>query len=162
MNIKFLQIMLVIAAVLCAVAIVATFNQEVGVSKPAEFSPPGWLRSLRGLRGGPRLTAGELTRNNRAFPEELRLRAGETAAFSVASVNDDSEVRRAVFGVRGNVHLQYRPVAGQKLGGESVEIQNWPTPKDPDAEPVLIVYDRGGTIIIRNRGGGTASVELED
>lgn len=160
MSIKLLQIMLVIAAMLCAVGIAATFGREDG-AMPADFNPPGWLQALDGLASGPRLDAHGLTRSGQPFPTELRLDAGEAVGFNVAPA-EDADVRRAEFTVRGNVHVQYRPVSGQVLAGEPVQIQNWPTAENPDVKPVFVVYDRGGTITIRNRGPGTAHIGLED
>lgn len=161
MNAKALQIMLVLAALLCAVGIAATLGRGGGATMPADFHPPGWLRSLKGLAGGPRLTARELTRNGRAFPAELRLASGEAAAFSVATAKD-ADVRRAEFSVHGSVHIQYRPVSGQRLGGKPVRVQDWPSAENRGAEPSFVFYDRGGAVTIRNQGPGTARIGLKD
>lgn len=160
MNIKLLQVMLVVAAVLCGVGVAGTFGRGEG-AMPAEFNPPDWLRSLGGLAGGPRLDARGLTRNGRPFPAELRLEAGEKADFTVA-VAGGTDVRRAEFAVRGHAHIQYRPVSGQTLTGKPVRAQHWPTTKNPGAEPTFLVYERGGTITIHNRGPSTARIALED
>ena len=156
---KALQIMLLCAAVLCAVGIAASFGQEEGAI-PTEFNPPGWLRSLRGLASGTQLTKRELMRSGRSFPAELRLGAGETVNFQVAAA-EDVDIRRAEFAVRGDVHIRYRPVTGQMLSGEPVQVQEWPSKKDRDAKPAFVIYDRGGTLTIRNRGR-RAQVDLED
>lgn len=161
MNVKALQIMLVFAALLCAVGIAATLGRGDGATMPADFHPPGWLSSLKGLAGGPRLTARELTRNGRAFPTELRLAPGGAAVFSVASAKD-ADVRRAEFSVHGNVHIQYRPANGQRLGGKSVQVQVWPSAENRGAEPGFIFYDRGGAVTIRNQGPSIARIALKD
>lgn len=157
---KALQIMLLCAAVLCAVGIAAGFGQKEG-TMPTEFNPPGWLRALRGLAGGAELTRRELTRSGRSFPAELSLAAGESVNFKVAAAADD-DVRRAEFVVRGDVHIRYRPVTGQMLGGEPVRVQEWPSEEGREAKPAFVIYDRGGTLRIRNRGRSRARVDLGD
>ncbi|EAR21755.1 hypothetical protein [Nitrococcus mobilis] len=160
MSIKALQIMLVIAAVLCAVGVAATFGGGER-AMPADFNPPDWLRSLQGLAGGPRLAARELTRNSRSFPAELRLGAHKTTVFSVTPA-EDAELRRAEFTVRGNVHMRYRPVSGQQLRGKPVEEQSWSADTSRATEPAFIVYDRGGTLTLRNLRGSTARIGLKE
>lgn len=158
---KALQIMLLCAAALCAVGIAAGFGQEKG-AMPKDFKPPEWLRSLRGLAGGAELTKRELTRAGRSFPaDELRLGAGESVNFTVAAA-ENGDIRRAEFAVRGDVHIRYRPVAGQMLGGEPVSVQEWPSEEGREAKAAFVIYDRGGTLRIRNRGRSRARVDLGD
>ncbi|MCO6442225.1 MAG: hypothetical protein J5I81_14375 [Nitrococcus mobilis] len=160
MSIKALQIMLTVAAVLCAVGVAATFGGGER-AMPADFNPPGWLRSLQGLAGGPRLAAHELTRNGRSFPAELRLAAHKTAVFSVVPTKD-VELRRAKFAVHGNVRIRYRPVSGQNLRGKPVEEQSWSADTSRATEPAFVVYDRGGYFTLRNLRGSTARIGLEE
>lgn len=162
MSMKALQILLVVAAVLCALGIALAVSGDDRTS-PRVFEPPAWLEWLEALAGGPRLSAGALTRDGRSFPGTLRLGGGETVRFEAAA-SADAETRRIGFEVRGpgrrDVRIRYRPVPGQRLNGEPVDAQRWPNQED--GAPRFVVYDGGGAFRFRNTGADPAEIRIED
>jgi hypothetical protein len=161
MKVKTLQIMLVLAAVLCVVGIFAGLG--AGTRIDAEnFRPPVWLKSLGGLAGGPQLSVPDLTANGVSWRQPLMLPGGATRHFKV--VKADDEVRRAAFLIgrqgRDMVNIRYQPKPGQRLNGESVDSQRWPNGED--GEPNFVVYDGGGTFVFQNTGPTAVEIRLED
>lgn len=161
MKLKTLQILMVIAAVLCAVGIFAGLGGGSGVDAD-NFQPPAWLKAMGGLAGGPRLTAKDLTNNGVAWKDPLALGGGTWRQFSVSSADD--EVRRVAFRIKGpgrdGLTIRYQPKSGQRLHGEEVEAQGWPN--EEKGEPNFVVYDRGGTFVFRNAGPNVVEIRLED
>lgn len=161
MKIKTLQIMLLIAAVLCAVGIFAGLGGGSRIDGH-NFSPPAWLKGLGGFAGGPRLSARDLTANGVSLQEPLVLPSGRTRQFNVASADD--KVRRVAFLVTGSSHgtlnIRYKPNSGQRLNGKRVDPQSWPNEEKGD--PSFVVYNGGGKFVFTNAGPSSLKIRLED
>jgi len=164
MNLKALQILLVLIVVVFAIGLALVFAPDRVRIDPENFEPPAWLEAFGGLAGGPRLEARELTRGGTAFPANLRLTANQTVEYTVA--RSEERVRRVTFkilqGSRVNVEIRYQPASGQQVGGEEAETQNWKNPKDDHDTASFMVYDRGGAFKFDNRSGQAVDIRMED
>ncbi len=164
MNLKTLQILLVLVVVLFAIGLALILAPDGVDIDPENFESPAWLQSIGGLAGGPRLEARELTRNGAVFPPNLRLTANQTVEYAVA--RSEERVRRVTFkivqGSGVNVEIRYQPASGQRIGGEEAETQDWKNREDDQDTASFVAYDRGGTFRFRNLSGQAVDVRMED
>lgn len=164
MNLKTLQILLVLVVVVFAIGLALVLAPDRVRIDPENFEPPAWLETFGGLAGGPRLEARDLTRAGAAFPANLRLAAGQTAEYAVSG--SEERVRRVTFtivqGSRIDVEIRYQPASGQRVGGEEAETQDWRNREDDSDTASFVVYDRGGTFRFRNTSTQPVDVRMED
>lgn len=145
MNIKALQILLVIAAVLCAIGVAALLAGK-DASMPERFQPPGWISAMQGMASQPAVTRRELRRGGSVFPTELRLARGQAVEYSVVS-DPDNRIRELEFQVLdGSVEITYET-------GDPEQRQKWPDKKYPDAKPNFVIYDTGGRLTFNHKAG---------
>lgn len=138
MSVKSLQILLVVAAVFCAVGIAASLGGS-GASMPDNFRAPGWVSALEGLAPQPTVSRRELRRGRRTFPPVLTLSGRQPLQFSVAR-DPDTQVRQLKFEIlEGKVVIRYEPHGRRKT-------QSWSN--DDPFKPEFIIYDTGGTLAI--------------
>ncbi|MCG5501132.1 hypothetical protein [Ectothiorhodospira lacustris] len=151
---KVLQLLLVLAAVLCTVGITWMLARGSSPGMPDTFEPPGWISTLRGLAGGPGVQATDLRRDGAGFPQVLHLSGNQTVVYEVLPA-PGTRTRRLVLAVEGQVRIRYEPVQGQRIGDESVQPQIWPDDYPRGDPPAFIIYDQGGQLRLENRQGNS-------
>lgn len=71
MSMKAFQILLVVAAVLCAAGIAPTLFGDRTTTMPQNFSPPGWITAFEGIASRPPTRRGGRVQGELAPPAIL-------------------------------------------------------------------------------------------
>lgn len=163
MNMKAMQILLLVAGVLCAVGVIVAFSSDK-VDKTDLPPPPKWLQSFDFMAGGPQLARRELTRNGQgAFPAALRLNSHDSVTFTVSRSSE--KTRRVTFLIdkkHQRIRIEYRPALDQSFEGENAVDQTWPN-EDSNwtDDPSFITYNGGGTFKFENDSNRRISIRME-
>ncbi|XOZ34500.1 hypothetical protein ACMDCT_04520 [Halomonadaceae bacterium KBTZ08] len=163
MKMKVMQILLVMAAVLCGIGIAMALTGD-GDQSAAPYRPSPLMRSLGGLIGPPALNPDELTGEDRglAFPSSFRLAEGMEKTFEIASSH--SSQRHAVFRISGRsagLTITYTVASDQRFNGRTVKGRRWRQSKAENPDKVrFVIFDRGGELSFSNTGNRSNDITL--
>lgn len=159
MNLKAIQILIVVAAVLCAVGVAALLGKNPEARMPDDFEPPGWISLFEDVVPRPSVARQDIVAGGRAIPQDLRLAAGRNRRFEIKR-DPDRDVRELAFEVlQGRPEIIYEPK--QEAGKRRREPQTWPHPDKPGAKPEFVIYSTGGTLTIKS-GAASSTLKLEE
>lgn len=157
MQMKIMQVMLIVAAILAAIGIAVALSKD-RIENPRDeakdYQPSGLMTSFGSLLGPPMLSRGELTDASRPFPSSLRLTSGTRKTFTVAP--GDADQRRASFRITG----QSQPLTITYTADDEQPLEDWPEEDQPQKwkqsaakksqEVSFVIFNKGGQLTFNN------------
>jgi len=167
MQMKIMQVMLIVAAILAAIGIAVALSKEridTPRGEAREDQPSGLMNSFGSLLGPPTLSRDDLTDAGRPFPSSLRLTPGTNKTFRVAPGSPAQ--RRAGFRITGFS----QPFTSTYKAHDDQQLDDWPKEDQPQVwgqsaaetstEVRFVIFDKGGELTFRNRGDSSSTVTL--
>lgn len=161
MKMKLMQILLLVAAVLCTIAITVALSSS-DPQGADRYEPSSLMQSLGRLIGPRMLDPDDLTHRHQAFPSRLRLPPGTEKTFKVASSGADQ--RRVVFRISGTspaLTITYDVDDDQRFNGRGVDDRQWQQAGAEEPQKArFVIFDQGGELSFSNTGNRSAGVTL--